>query len=426
MATPKPPHSRSPHGIHAPSARPAISTQRSSSSPSVIPTPTPKRNRQQSDPQPDLPPVDTKMALQTPARPPSRSEFLLRETLLRDELTRDRDKGDERSGLGMEESRAGPSSGNGHRRRASLNRSMTESELPRPRPSLSRATSPSRLPLTPHEQVLRARLERVLSASSMLGYPTPSNPYANEEARSSRPKHVKRASLPGPGSPWNTESSTPSSSESIDYDQELYLPTPLSANSRAKRDMELLATGTTMTRSRSRTEPSRPAPRHSPSKIPTPSHQSPRYSRSRSPITSHSKSHSHPPPQFTSDVHSVSSSSSYDTHLHSDKGKGRVTEDESGRRTSEPEMITPPPTPPTGSSVKSLPISMPSHGSEVEVPRTDIPSTPRKFDAQLASQQCRQLQGYVSFASVEGLGEPAEEERDTSVGAERKRWLGLF
>jgi hypothetical protein len=36
-----------------------------------------------------------------------------------------------------------------------------------------------------------------------------------------------------------------------------------------------------------------------------------------------------------------------------------------------------------------------------------IPSTPTTpFNARKASTQCRAIQGYVSFASVEGLGEP--------------------
>ncbi|ESK87019.1 hypothetical protein Moror_11979 [Moniliophthora roreri MCA 2997] len=420
--TPMPAHSQGPrpHGIHAPSSR-RISTQHTSSSPSFIPIPTPKRKRNPTDLHLDLPPANINMAVQPPARPPSRSEFLLRETLLKDELSKERKKGDERSSLGVDESRAraGPGHDHGHRRRASLNRSMTESELARPRPSPSRTTSPSRPPLTPHEQVLRARLERVLSASSMFGYPTPSDPYANEDTnRESRPRHVKRASLPGPARSWDTGNETPSSSESIDHDQDPrgYLATPLTSGGHTPKDLEFFASRAT-SRSRSRTEPSRPAPHYSPSK---PSHQSPKFTRSRSPINSHSQS------QSVSDARSESStSSSYrNSYLYANKGKGRATEDVTEH--SELEMITPPPTPPSGTSVMSLPISKSSQTREIEVPHTNMPTTPRKFDAQLASQQCRQLQGYVSFASVEGLGEPVGDEREVTVGTERRRWLGLF
>ncbi|EEB93502.1 hypothetical protein MPER_07827, partial [Moniliophthora perniciosa FA553] len=65
----------------------------------------------------------------------------------------------------------------------------------------------------------------------MFGYPIPSNPYANEDAhRGSRPRHVKRASLPGPPG-WNTGNESPNSSESIDHDQDPrgYLATPLTS-----------------------------------------------------------------------------------------------------------------------------------------------------------------------------------------------------
>ena len=55
------------------------------------------------------------------------------------------------------------------------------------------------------------------------------------------------------------------------------------------------------------------------------------------------------------------------------------------------------------------------------------PSSP-SFDARTASAVCRRIDGYVSFANVEGLGSPPEEDSE-SVEAGRQhawlKWLGL-
>ena len=50
-----------------------------------------------------------------------------------------------------------------------------------------------------------------------------------------------------------------------------------------------------------------------------------------------------------------------------------------------------------------------------------------QFNARKASARCRAIEGYVSFASVEGLGEPAEvddEEDEEEGGRGRSRGRG--
>ena len=60
----------------------------------------------------------------------------------------------------------------------------------------------------------------------------------------------------------------------------------------------------------------------------------------------------------------------------------------------------------------------------------DVPSPPSlvhggggspQFNARKASARCRAIEGYVSFASVEGLGEPAAEVDDDEVDDEEER-----
>lgn len=86
--------------------------------------------------------------------------------------------------------------------------------------------------------------------------------------------------------------------------------------------------------------------------------------------------------------------------------------------------LTPPPTPPQVPSVLSRTISNPPTTGR-RPPRT--PSSP-SFDARTASAMCRRIDGYVSFANVEGLGSPPEEDME-SVEAGRHnawlKWLGL-
>ena len=62
--------------------------------------------------------------------------------------------------------------------------------------------------------------------------------------------------------------------------------------------------------------------------------------------------------------------------------------------------------------------SSPSSPSE---PLTPPPTPP--FNAQTASEMCKRMSGYVSFANVEGLGEPPGMDIDSDEGEENaKRW----
>jgi hypothetical protein len=71
----------------------------------------------------------------------------------------------------------------------------------------------------------------------------------------------------------------------------------------------------------------------------------------------------------------------------------------------------------SGSSPSSSPLPTPSGGEEGR----GGPLTPSKntFNLRRASQQCKSIPGYVSFAQVDGLGEPEdEEEPEAGAGAD--------
>lgn len=86
--------------------------------------------------------------------------------------------------------------------------------------------------------------------------------------------------------------------------------------------------------------------------------------------------------------------------------------------------LTPPPTPPHVPTMLSRTTSHPANVGR-RPPKT--PSSP-SFDARTASAMCRRIDGYVSFANVEGLGSPPEDDIE-SVEAGRHhawlKWLGL-
>ncbi|KAJ7162353.1 hypothetical protein C8R46DRAFT_1283184 [Mycena filopes] len=119
------------------------------------------------------------------------------------------------------------------------------------------------------------------------------------------------------------------------------------------------------------------------------------------------------------------------------------------RRGANGRLLTPPATPPRHSVLVVGEASGSGSGSGSEdshegilgvetLPHGDRPA----FNARKASAQCRQLEGYVSFAAVEGLGEPpspgpgGELEDDEDEAAKRKRgslgagivglWRGTF
>jgi len=86
--------------------------------------------------------------------------------------------------------------------------------------------------------------------------------------------------------------------------------------------------------------------------------------------------------------------------------------------------LTPPPTPPHALSMLSHTASHPANAGR-RPPLT--PSSP-SFDARTASAMCRRIDGYVSFANVEGLGSPPEDDSEsTEAGRQNawRKWLGL-
>jgi hypothetical protein len=91
-------------------------------------------------------------------------------------------------------------------------------------------------------------------------------------------------------------------------------------------------------------------------------------------------------------------------------------------------LLTPPPTPPSKYQRRQLQGDMsPRH---VPLPMTPLPShsllPPPSFDAKIAAEQLKKHEGYVSFASVEGLGPPPEEVTPRNEEASRGRRWFLF
>ncbi|KAJ7618026.1 hypothetical protein FB45DRAFT_216919 [Roridomyces roridus] len=104
-------------------------------------------------------------------------------------------------------------------------------------------------------------------------------------------------------------------------------------------------------------------------------------------------------------------------------GRRRSTRSRGGR------LLTPPATPPRHSLVV-----VSGSGSSSEEGHDDAQARPT-FNARKASAQCRQLEGYVSFAAVEGLGEPpspgpegseSEDERPRKAGGLAGLWRSGF
>ncbi|KAF8898082.1 hypothetical protein CPB85DRAFT_191633 [Mucidula mucida] len=89
-------------------------------------------------------------------------------------------------------------------------------------------------------------------------------------------------------------------------------------------------------------------------------------------------------------------------------------------------LLTPPPTPPRDQPSPSASSDSSSSSSADELPMTpSLPPTPsRKFNARTASLQCRLIDGYVSFAAIEGLGAPPDPpEEPTKVDPSWRRVL---
>ncbi|KDQ55655.1 hypothetical protein JAAARDRAFT_59641 [Jaapia argillacea MUCL 33604] len=166
-----------------------------------------------------------------------------------------------------------------------------------------------------------------------------------------------------------------------------------------------------------------------------------------SPPTSLYQPHPQPHPNTRSNTQS-----SYNTNTPSPDSSASQTP---------PSPLTPPPTPPAlpfshaqtsleGSPRKassprlpSSPRQPPQTLSSPRSPQKQLPASPRQasytlpppssyhphihhhqrsasFNAQTASQLCRQMDGYVSFRNVEGLGVPPEEDLEEGEGRERR------
>ncbi|KAF7315823.1 hypothetical protein MIND_00098400 [Mycena indigotica] len=81
-------------------------------------------------------------------------------------------------------------------------------------------------------------------------------------------------------------------------------------------------------------------------------------------------------------------------------------------------LLTPPSTPPSEDSASML--SLRHSHDDLCAPQMATAT----FNARKASAQCRQLEGYVSFAAVEGLGEPPSPTRDDDADAAERRRSG--
>lgn len=92
-------------------------------------------------------------------------------------------------------------------------------------------------------------------------------------------------------------------------------------------------------------------------------------------------------------------------------------------------MRSPRSPPPPLRSPTSAHQSLPSPQSTHVSPLTPPPTPPSLFDARTAAAQCRAMNGYVSFANVQGLGVPDGAEDDVDEGEEEKgrgRWWGFL
>ena len=341
-------------------------------------------------------------------RPPSRSERLLRDTLRRDELASPARVHHPRrhSNPSTKAPADHPSTSTSHPS-PPLHRSTTAPRRPhRPHTASSahgvadrdsRPSSPSpssrrephdpahpppalTLTLTPHEQVLRARLERVLQAGRGIARAES----RDRDPRRDRDRFERRTSI------QSTTVSTASSGPCDDSCDELWFfrehPNPLSAS--PTFSFQAHPQDAAHHCLRSSTDPTPFTP-------PSPTSSSRSHSHSR-----HSPSNMHSPRLLR--------------HVHPHQLPVVPTEYSSD------EPLTPPPTPPLLTSPLSHPPKPPRLVPSAAHPSVS-PQTP--FNARTASAHCRQIEGYVSFASVEGLGQPPAgcDDEDPGTAAEERK-----
>ncbi|KAL0575630.1 hypothetical protein V5O48_006355 [Marasmius crinis-equi] len=420
-----------------------------------------------------------------PCRPSSRCENLLRETLIKDELQREKEMYDFR---GREESREGHHTVKPIRtqpRRASLYRSVTDNAQTLPRAtSLSptrhhhRTHSHQRLPHhahshpeNPYDQVLRARLEKVLTSACGPGAGCLCHARSCKEKDTVRKgdrerregEREKRDSLPatplGGGGGWfgwfwregeeeegrailEHASSVPTSQTHV------YFPSTLSPEEGARPSYKRSRSHTApSSSSRSRSHPSDTLPppsrstsaASSPWVIPLETVYSVEGENSNPNNSKGDETMLTPPPTPPDERHRRTqshphTSSSYPAHPNSYLAtqKARRPRALSAREPSPSPSRTSTSTTDEGGagagsgspmSARSLPLPLPH-------PQSTPPfaENPRKFNVRTASAQLRRVEGYVSFMAVEGLGEPdPEKEEEDGVVQNKKaagrRWL---
>ncbi|KAF9442863.1 hypothetical protein P691DRAFT_764816 [Macrolepiota fuliginosa MF-IS2] len=311
------------------------------------------------------------------------------------------------------------------------------------------------LPLTPHEQVLRARLERVLISGRVVD-----DKERSRERRRSRDRSFTRKDGDGAGWTWSERdnhsmlASTPpksSTSGSSDHSNYLYQNYQHQTHHRSRSKTDPVpppsTTPATPRRATTATQPVSSYYSKSPSLAPRhPQHPARNNSNSSSAVTT---------PPLTADASPVLGQ---DGDLMQQQSQQSIDPDDV-------RLLTPPPTPPlvgtaTPGSTKrpgvamyrtrtrdsteyaSSPYMYPCKRREIDgsVERLDLSlgsgapavgpaARCSTFNARKASERCRMMEGYVSFASVEGLGMPPDgvddDEKEDEGKEDEKRGRGI-
>lgn len=328
--------------------------------------------------------------------------------------------------------------------------------------------------MSQHEQILRARLERVLSASS-ISPPPQSSPY-DHSTKQERPRHVKRASLPAVAAPagmgfgwlWREEGDADTVGEDEPTSPITYLPTPqtvsLGTPIHGADFFSSPESSSKRTRSRSRTDPSPPRERGRMFTLgletvpsvdnlrassstthtdmltppPTPPERSPhipprRYSHTENKkdqlqslgvgsALGRSKSLKQVPttPRKANAFSAgVPLTEEEELETEAERVKSRYHRRTMSAQVSPVVPLFPHNSPSSLYAPAPKKYSLDSHSS---------PTPSSQFNIRVASIQCRNQQGMVSFGEVEGLGEPeaeSEVERDREEDRPR-RWFGVF
>ena len=279
------------------------------------------------------------------------------------------------------------------------------------RPSAARSSTEGSLPsLSPHEQVLRARLERVLHAGA-----------AEYREQTPTPKRQKRSSSSNFGwLPWREDGDE----DGDDIVRTLYIALKLRLTPpQYFPNLQTQAFSTSSSQSMS----SGQSAMHSSSASSKPSS-----SRIRAASMPHHAGNTFL--RVSSPQQARGWSDGAMKTLRSGEVQEELNEEEEDRS-----MITPPPTPPTKRSTLSPQVPQKSLYQELSPRHVPLPMTPQSknaglppnprtpltpsFDAKMAAERLRKIEGYVSFANVEGLGIPPEDTQDDDTSKSRRWYL---